>query len=278
MDTGLTDLKKKEKFLSDFHRIERYFQAKIDLLEIYKNLTLEEILRDAPRHYPWIRVLEQFNSFIFNKKNWLEDFVRANKINFDMASYKRWKSGLTYYKETYDNTKAPSKWIQVIQDYLLEILKSLQILLLYELHINEDEFKLFLRKNPTIDYELKANYKIKSLPSEDIDKIFRILDKLLDMNVKYEFNTSLVCDTFVCMQAYREVENSGVFELLAKKEQYIKFRTKYLKTTREQRDLIQHENDLYIAAEEFSKNCIELKTTFNEYRSRLIDKYNKSKK
>ncbi len=272
------DPKRKADFLSNYKRIEDFFVLKSRHLEKYKNLSIEEILNDAPKHYSWIRVVEQVNCFIFNDKNWLITFVKKNNIQFDLDAYRLWKSGKNYYKETYDATKSPTKWIVSIQDTLFEIVKSLQILLMMELHINEEDYKQFLRRNPVIEYEVRANYKIKSPPSENINEFFKLLDKLLELSMKYDFNTSLLCDTFVCMQAYREIDNSKIFDLLVKKEFYIKYHAKYLKMTQDKRNLIPHENDLLLAADEFCVLYTDLQVAYTQYKSRLIEKYNKVKK
>lgn len=259
-----------------FQEIEKYFKQKEKILLAYKHVPLEEILEDAPRHYTLIRLIERFNIFLSKNKSWLKQFIDKRNINFDWLAYERWKSGKHFVKYRYTDTRAPSKWVHILQDYFIDLLEYLQILLIMEFCIDEADYKEFLNKNPKIKYRIQANYVISSLPSENIEKIFDIINFLLKVNIEHNFTINFIIDTSVCMNVYRKIDSSGIFDLLKRKEFYIKNRLEYLKKTHIiDRANLPYENDVIKVAENFLEALKEFRFTYSGYKGRLIDKYEK---
>ena len=269
---------KKEELKKNYKKIERYFLLKQKAFENYKHIPVEEIINNSPKYYAFIRLIEQLNSFINKDPNWLKEFVAKNKVKFDWNSYSKWKSGQDFYKITYNDTYSPSKWINLVQDKLIEIIKSLQILLYMEFYIEENVFKRFLKMNVEVDYKMKANYIKKSLPSEDIEILFNVVDYLLKLNVENDFTKNLVIDTTVCFKAYRFIDESGIFDLLKRKEFYVKYHLEFLnKMPTKERIIIPCEHDIVSVATNFLEGLKDLFFTYKEYKDRLIEKYNKIK-
>jgi hypothetical protein len=268
----------KQRLKNSYNYVENYFLKKKAYFEDYKSIPIEEIIRNAPRYYTVLRVIEQVNIFLSNDKNWLKNFVANNKINFDWEGYERWKSGKDSQTTNYDDTSCPSKWIQLIQEKLIEVLKAMQILICMEFYIDEEKFKKFLKANPTIDYKYKANYIKPLYPFEELDTVFKVIDQLLMTSMENDLRTKAVIDTTVCVKAYRFIDDSSVFEILKRKEFYIKFHFEYLlKTTQSQRMILPYEEDIIKVAADLLEMLKDLYFTYNEYKKRLILKYDKVK-
>lgn len=256
-----------------FDLIEDYFKKKEEFIRTYKHVSLEEILKDAPKYYSLIRIIETINSFISKDKNWLQHFIEKNNIKFDWRQYERWKASITYNETKYDETLSPSKWIHVLQDFFIELLKDIQILLVMEFYIDEESYKKFIRKDSYLYFKIIANYKIASRPSEDITLFFKLIDYLLKLNIEYDFATNLVVDTALCIKVYRNIDNSKIFELLKRKEFYIKYRLEYLKKCPlTERTSIPYEQDVIKMAEKFLTTLADLRFTYNSYKNSLIEK------
>jgi hypothetical protein len=264
---------KEQKLDYYFKKIENFFKIKEDIILKYKQIPLDKILENAPKYYLLIQLIEKINVFLSKDKNWLIHFVELNKIKFDIEAFTHWKSSKEFAKTNYSDTQAPSKWIHFIQDYLLDMLESLQILMIIEFYLDEDDYKKFLRKNHNLFFKLKANFIPPSPPTEDIEKIFEIINYLLDINMKYDLTANLMVNAAICIQVYRTIDNSKLFELLKKKAFYLKFRLEYLKNTSTlDRKKLPFEIDLIKVAETFLKKTPELITNYNEYKKRLIEK------
>jgi hypothetical protein len=267
---------KKQKLKENYYLIESYFRKKQQLFEDYKHIPVDQVISNAPKYYSLVRLIEQLNSYVTNEPDWLKKFIEKNRISFDWQSYEKWKSGKDYYKINYDDTFAPSKWILLIQDKLIELLKSLQILLYMEYYIVEEGFKKFLKVNPEIDYKIKATILKKSYPSEGLELIFGVVDFLLKTNIEQDFTINQVVSTTVCMSIYRFLDKSGIFELLRRKEFYVKYYVEYLKRTPPvKRLVIPCEDDIISVADEFLENVRDLFYSYKEYKDRLIEKYQK---
>jgi hypothetical protein len=276
---GYISEEKRNKLSSNFKDIESYFYKKNDYFEKYKLVPIEEIINNSPKYYGLIRIIEQINIFLSKDKDWLRKFVVKNNMEFDWVRYEKWKSGKDLPNMTYDDTLCPSKWVHIIQDKFIEILESLQILLYMEFYINEENFKKFLRQNPGIDYKYKANFMKHSFPSENIDKIYEIIDYLLNVNIENSFITKSVIDTTLCMQVYRHIDGTKIFDIIRAKEFYVRFHLEYLRRMpQSSRMVIPLENEILKIADEFVEIVKDLLYTYNEYKGRLIFKYDKIKK
>lgn len=276
------ELEEKERLFkvrkTNYDKIEKYFIKKSELLESHRHIPINEILANAPNYFGLIKVVDQVNSFISKDPDWLKNYVIRHNINFDWDMYARWKAGKLFVKKKYDDTKCPSKWIHLLQEKMLELIKAIQILLFIEQYITDKEFKIFLKKFSKVDMKRKLNYMKESPPSEDIDLILKVNDYLLKKNIEYNFTTNLAIDTVVCMQTYRHLEDSGLFELLKRKVFYVTYRLQYLKNFPPyDRNELPLEKELIAACEEFIKLNYDLNFSFGEYKSKLIDKYNKIK-
>lgn len=261
-----------------YKKIENYFLQKQKIFEQSKHIPIEQIVNNSPKYYTFIRILEQLNVFITKDKNWLKNFVQSNKINFDWSSYAKWKAGQDFYKVKYNETHSPSKWINIVQDKLIDILGQLQLLLYIEYYIDDYTFKKFLKSNAEIDYKMKANFVKKSMPSENLEIIVHLIDYLIKLNIDNDFSTNLIIDTAVCMRAYKFIDDSNVFDLLKRKEFYIKYYTECLKKMpKESRIVLPCENDIIEVADTFLETVKDLSFTYKEYKERLIEKYNKVK-
>ncbi|HOF00237.1 MAG TPA: hypothetical protein PK385_03560 [Spirochaetota bacterium] len=267
-----------EKFKRDYDAIERYFSRKKDILSNFNAVSAEEIVANSPKYYSIIRIIEQINGFINKDSNWLKNFIDKNRIPFDWGLYEKWKSGVDFFKISYDDTYSPSKWIAATLDKLIELLKELQLLLYVERYVDEEDFKRFLKKHPDISYKIRANYMVKSAPSENIELLFKVIDFLLKTTFENDVLSKYVIDTKVCMNAYRFIDESGVFELLKRKEFYLKYRLQYLKLVSENnRTKIPCESDIISVGESFLENYQDLIYCYKEYKGRLLDKYKKIK-
>lgn len=267
-----------QKLKSDYDSIERYFAQKKNILSNFNAIPAEEIIANSPKYYSIIRVIEQINSFINKDTNWLKNFICKNKLSFDWDQYEKWKSGVDFFKISYDDTYSPSKWIATMLDKLIELLKELQLLLYVERYVDEEDFKKFLKKYPDISYKIRANYMIKSAPSENIEALFKVIDFLLKTTFENDVSSKYMIDTKVCMNAYRFIDESGVFELLKRKEFYLKYRLQYLKLVSEDNRIkIPCEADIVSVGDRFLENYQDLIYCYNEYKERLLDKYKKIK-
>jgi hypothetical protein len=275
------ELSKEERFYSSFNKIDNFFKEKDDYIKKYKHVSFEEVLKNAPKYYAFINFVEKINILLSKNKKWLKNFVEKNEIKFDFDLYERWKTGRNFDEKNfgYKNTECPSKWVHVLQDYFIDILEALQVLLVMEYYIKEDEYKKFLRDNPKVFFKLKANYTKSSSPSENIEKLFEIINFLLDLNKEYNFLTNPVIDTALCVKVYRKIDDSKIFELLKQKDFFIKYRLEFLKKTANfNRQKLPYENDVIDVAAKYSNSFSELFFTFNEYKKRLIEKQNSVKK
>ena len=280
MNDKLTEdlIKEKNQELYYYYRkIEDYFKTKEEYIRKYKHIPLEEILTNAPKYYPFINLVEKFNRYITRDQNWLKLFISRHRIKFDFDSYERWKANKKYSTVKYDHTQAPSKWIHILQEYFIDILESLQVLLIMEYYISTENYKKFLKASPEIFFKIKANFVRPSPPSEDIDKFLNLIDFLLDQNIQFDFLNNLTIDASLCMKVYRMIDNTKIFDLLKKKEFYIKYRLEYLKSKIINRVKIPYEEEVIKVAEEFMDTVSDLKLTYKEYKSRLMEKYNKVK-
>ncbi|HOJ64340.1 MAG TPA: hypothetical protein PLE45_07955 [Spirochaetota bacterium] len=267
---------RKETLKKNYNKIETFFRSKESLFEKFKHIPVDEIVQNAPKYYPLIRVIEQINAFLNNDVNWFKRFINNSGIKFDWEKYEKWKAGVDFYKTNYDDTYCPTKWIQLVLDKFIEILKQLQILLYLECYVDEDDFKKFLKKHPDIDFKIKANYVNKSLPSEDIDSFFKLINDLIKVNIENNLSSKLIIDTRVCMDAYRKIDNSKIFELLKRKEFYIKYRLEFLKLTSvADRFELPYEEDIISVGNTFLETYKDLAFIYKEYKDRLIEKYNK---
>ena len=78
------------------------------------------------------------------------------------------------------------------------------------------------------------------------------------------------------MQVYRYIDKSKIFELIKQKEFYTKYRLDFLKKTRfTSRVKLPYEEDIINVAEKFLEKVMDLRFTYKEFKSRLIEKYNK---
>lgn len=257
-----------------FDEIDRYFQKKEKYILDYKHIPLEEILGNAPKYYSIISIIERINIFLSKNKNWLRDFIERSKIKFDLKSYLQWKSGRDLKKFRYTDTFAPSKWIHILQDYFISILEYIQILLIMEFYIDTKSYKQFLKDNPEIKHRMHLNFVRPSSPSENIADLFQTIDFLLQVCIQENFTIKFIVDTSLCMKVYREIDKSGIIELLKQKEFYIKYRLEYLKRTSTlKRNLLPYEGDVLKVAEEFMVTMKNFKHAYTEYKDRLIGKY-----
>ncbi len=270
------DVDNKEDLYKDYKKIDYFFKAKEEYIKRYKHIALEDILANAPKHYAFINFIERINIFLSKDSLWLKHFVDKNKIHFDYNLYERWKLNKKFSTQNYSQTQAPSKWIHVLQDYFIELLESLQILLVIQYHIKDEDYKNYLKANPQLYFKLRANFTRPSLPSEDIEKFFDIIDYLLNLNIQYDFLTKLVVDASLCMQVYRYIDKSKIFDLIKQKEFYIKFRLDFLKKTKlTSRVKLPYEEDVINVADRFLEKAMDLRFTYKEFKNRLIEKYNK---
>ncbi|HBD94384.1 MAG: hypothetical protein A2015_00490 [Spirochaetes bacterium GWF1_31_7] len=272
----LNEIRKKIKYF--YNKIECFFENKKELLDNYKQISIDEILLHSPKHYPMIQMIEQIYSFVTKDKLWLKHFLENRNTNFDWNTYLLWKSGKEYYKRKYDHTQCPSKWITEIHEQMIKILQSLQLLLYMEFYTLEDDFKAFLKKNSVVDYRMRANFVVKSYPSENLDKIFEVIDFLLKISIDSAIHTNYIIDTIKCMEVYRFIDASEIFTLLKKKEFYVRYRLEFLKLTpQNMRLIIPQEDDILSVGEEFLMTYQGLLFSYNEYKKKLIDKYNVAK-
>jgi len=278
INESVSTVDRDQKFKSDYEAIECFFSRKKDILSNFNAIPAEDIIANSPKYYPIIRVIEQINSFVNKDSNWLKNFICKNKLSFDWDQYEKWKSGVEFFKISYDDTYSPSKWISAVFDKFIELLKELQLLLYVERYVDEEDFKIFLKKHPDISYKIRANYMIKSAPSENIELLFKVIDFLLKITFENNVLSKYMIDTKVCMNAYRFIDESGVFELLKRKEFYLKFRLQYLKLVSEDnRAKIPCESDIISVCESFLDNYQDLIYCYNEYKERLLEKYKKIK-
>ena len=94
--------------------------------------SLVDILDNSPKYYSIIKIFEQIYTFLSNDKKWLKTFVMKNSIDFDFTAYERWRSHKSDTKLKYDDTRAPTRWVHLLQDMLFDIIKSLQLLSIFE--------------------------------------------------------------------------------------------------------------------------------------------------
>jgi len=272
---------KEEKFYSSFNKIDSYFKTKEEYIKKYKHISFEEVIKNAPKYYAFINFVEKINILLSKNKKWLKNFIEKNHMKFDFELYERWKASRKFDEKNYgySNTECPSKWIYVLQDFFIDILDALQVLLVMEFYIKEEDFKKFLRDSPKIFFKMKANYLKSSPPSENIEKLFDIIDYLLDLNRENDFLMNPVIATTLCFKAYRRIDNSKIFELLKQKEFFIKYRLEYLKRSANfNRQKLPYENDVINIGEKFSNYYSDLFFTYNEYKKRLIEKQNNIRK
>ena len=265
-----------EELYQNYKKIDHFFKAKEEYIEKYKLIPIEDILSNAPKYYALVTLIERINTFISKDDQWLKHFIDRNRINFDYDSYERWKINKKFNTQTYSNTQAPSKWIHVLQDYFIELLELIQILLVLQYYIKDEEYKNYLKASPELYFKLRANFIKPSLPSENIEKFFEVIDYLLNINIQHDFLSKLVIDASLCMQVYRYIDKSKIFELIKQKEFYTKYRLDFLKKTRfTSRVKLPYEEDIINVAEKFLEKVMDLRFTYKEFKSRLIEKYNK---
>ena len=200
-----------------FNKIECYFESKEMLFNDSKQISIEEILRNSPAHYSLIKMIEQFYILITKDRNWLKKFIAHYGIRFDWNTYQLWKSGKSYFTRKYDSTQCPSKWIIDIQEQMITLLQQIQLLLYLEFYTPEEDFKLFLKKNPVVDFNVKSNFVSKSFPSEKLDEIFKVIDFLLKISIESAIHTNYIIDTVKCMEAYRFIDESKITICLKRK-------------------------------------------------------------
>jgi len=115
---------RKEELKKNYRKIEDFFKAKNNLFEQFKHIPVDEIINNSPKYYSLIRIVEQINSFLNNDPNWLKKFIAKAGIKFNWEQYEKWKAGVDFYRVSYDDTYSPAKWIHLVQDKLIEILKQ----------------------------------------------------------------------------------------------------------------------------------------------------------
>lgn len=257
-----------------YHKIEVFFlEANAKMLSC-QQLSMEDILAQAPKYYIIVRFLEKFYSRVTNNKDWLKDYIDRHRVNFDWQRYKLWISGKYRKNRRYDDTQCPSKWITELNEQLLDILKMLQILLYMEAYTPDEDFRLFLRENAAIDYKYKANYLQKSVPSQDLDAFFKAIDCLIQTCIDTQVSTNYDIDTVACMKAYRVIDDLNLLQILKQKEFYVTYRLEFLRLVDvNKRYIIPHEEDIINVAEEFTEASKIFSFTFNEYKKLLIEKH-----
>jgi len=256
-----------------FKKIEEYFKEKENFILSYKHIPIEEIFKKAPKYYSVISLIEKINIFLSKDKQWLKHFTEKNSLKFDNDDYERWKAGKKFSNFHYTDTQSPSKWVHVLQDFLIELLEYLQILLVMEFYINDKDYKEFLQGNPKIFFKIKANFKKPSPPSEDLDKIFEAIDFLLNINIANNFPTNHVVDTALCIKVYKKIDKMQIIDLLKRKEFYIKFRLLYLKMTNSFNKIeMPFKDNIIKVGDDFLKTVSDFFYSHNEYKTRLIQK------
>ena len=258
----------------NYKKIETFFLEINEKMQSCQQLSIENILSEAPKYYVIIRFLEKFYIRVTNNQDWLKDYINKRRINFDWQRYKLWISGKNRQTRRYDDTQCPSKWITELNEQLLDLLKMLQLLLYMEAYTPDDDFRLFLRENAAIDYKYKANYLQKSLPSQDLDVFFKAIDNLIQTCIDTDITTTYDIDTVVCIKAYRVIDELDLIQILKQKEFYITYRLEFLRLVDlKKRYLIPHEEDIIHVGEEFIKVSRLFTFTFNEYKKLLIQKH-----
>jgi hypothetical protein len=272
-------LQKEETLKKDFNQIEDFFRRKQDIIQQYRHVPVEEVLRNAPKYYSFLRLFEQINSFLSKDSKWLEHYIDRKNIDFNWSNYNKWKNSREFVHTKYDDTYCPAKWVCDIQEKLIEILKQIQILLYMECYIDEENFRQFVMKNPEISFKMKANYMDKSIPSDNLSGLFSSIDYLIKTNVSNEMETKYIIDTHVCINAYRKIDDLKITDLLKRKEFYVKYRLQYLEMCpHSERKALPSEDDIIDVARMFCKSVDDFNFTFREYKQRLIDKHQNVKK
>ncbi|MCH5149743.1 MAG: hypothetical protein J1G30_03665 [Spirochaetales bacterium] len=257
-----------------YQKIETFFLEANEKMLSCQQLSMEDILAHAPKYYVVIRFLEKFYARVTNNRDWLKDYIDKHKINFDWQRYKLWISGKYRQIRRYDDTQCPSKWITELNEQLLDVLKMLQLLLYMEAYIPDEDFRLFLRENAAIDYKYKANYLQKSLPSQDLDVFFKVIDNLMQTCIDTQISTSYDIDTVVCIKAYKIIDDLNLLQILKQKEFYVTYRLEFLRLVDlEKRYILPHEEDIIHVGEEFIEASKVFSFTFNEYKKLLIEKH-----
>jgi hypothetical protein len=268
------DKERKKKLSFYFNKIENYFKEKEQFIKSYKHIPVEDIFKNAPKYYSLIDVMERLNVFLTKNKDWLKFFIKNLNIKFDFDSYQRWKASKKFENFKYSITQVPSKWIHIIQDFLIEILEYLQILLILEFYINEEDYKAFLKANPKLFFKLKANFIKPSTPSDNLDLIFETIDFLLNINMANNFPVNHVVDIVLCIRVYKKIDSLKIFDLLKSKYFYIKFRLEYLKNVSYFKGSeIMYKDNIINVAGNFLKAVDDLVFNYNEYKKRLIEKH-----
>lgn len=270
----------KEIFLKkNFQAVEDFFKRKQDTIEQFRHIPVEQIMRDAPKYYSFLRLFEQINTFLSKDNKWLEHYVDRKSIDFDFSRYNKWKNSVEFIHVKYDDTYCPAKWISDIQERLIEILKQLQILLYMECYIDEENFRAFVQRNGEISFKMKANYIDKSIPSDDLGRLFSAIDYLIKTSINNEMETKYIIDTHVCVNAYLKLDELKITDLLKRKVFYVKFRLQYLQMcSLSDRKALPSEEDIIEVGQMFLKSVDDFQFAYREYKKRLIEKQQKIKK
>ncbi len=269
----MDDEERKKKLGFYFQKIDNYLKEKEQYIKTYKHIPVEEIFRNAPKYYGMIDLIEKFNVFLTKNRDWLKSFVKNINVKFDFDSYNRWKSTKKFENFKFTSTQVPSKWIHIIQEYLIEILEYIQILLVLEFFINEADYREFLRANPKLFFKLKANFIKPSTPSDKLELVFETIDLLLNINMANNFPVNHAVDIVLCIRIYRKIDNLKIMSLLKSKAFYVKYRLEYLKNVNyfKGSEIIYKENIIKVC-DDFLKAVDDLAFNYNEYKKRLIEK------
>ena len=219
--------KNDENDLLHYHSvIEKYFISKQRMIEEYRNIPLEEIIKNAPKYYSFIHFIESVHNFFFANKNWLKSTILKLGFTFDFKQYERWKASIKNFQDTYTISACPSLWIFVFQDYWISLLSGIQRLLPLEFLITDDLFRDFLKQNPAVKLKYMSQKKIQL--TNNLDIIMQMLDLLLQLNLKYNFTINKTIDINVCLEFYRNLEKTKIISEFAHKSNWIKSRVWYL--------------------------------------------------
>ncbi|MBR3731592.1 MAG: hypothetical protein IKQ61_09805 [Spirochaetales bacterium] len=273
---GETKQEREAQLKQHFNQIERFFHSKQEYIQQCRHIPVEEVLRNAPRYYSFLKLIEQINSFLTKDGKWLEHYIDKKDIDFDWKNYNKWKNSIDFMKTNYDDTYCPARWVTLIQEKLIEILKQLQILLYMECYIDEENFRSFVSHTPEVSYKMKANYIDKSIPSDSLTVLFSAIDTLIRASITNDTETKYIIDTYACLEVYRKLDNLKVMDLLKRKDFYVKFRTQYLQMWGpDKRSPLPSEDDIIEVAQMFSATVDEYMFSYREYKQRLMDKHAK---
>ena len=74
-----TKSEKEIQLKHNFNQIERFFRSKQEFIQQCKHVPVEEVLRNAPKYYSFLKLVEQINSFIMKDGKWLDSSLNSEK-------------------------------------------------------------------------------------------------------------------------------------------------------------------------------------------------------